>query len=163
MITGSIPIPADHIIVFLGMQQPNPAYYLWVHIDQLVRAWLFVTISKDTLVEVRDLHHYLDIWRCLESGFNIGSLPCALDLKNMLTHLNGEDYQSINEYLCAIKSIADSLAAMQSLVSDLESIQVNIAGLPSDYDTFVNTFFLLPRHVTFDDLHSELLSNDNGI
>lgn len=124
---------------------------------------MFVTISKDTLVEVRDLHHYLDIWRRLESGFNTTNLTCALDLKNMLTHLNGEDYQSINEYLCAIKSIVDSLASMQSLVSDLELIQVTIAGLPSDYDTFVNTFSLLPGHVTLDDLHSELLSNDNGI
>jgi len=46
----------------------------------------------------------------------------------MLTNLNGEDYESIDEYLRAIKSTVDSLAAVQSPVSDLELIQLTTDG-----------------------------------
>ena len=41
----------------------------------------------------------------------------------MLTNLNKEDHQSVEDYKRVIKTIADSEAAIQSPVSDLELIQ----------------------------------------
>ena len=61
MINYSIRVPPEYIIVSSGKQQPNHAHYLWVCIDQLVWAWSFTTISKDTLIKARDVQHYLDI------------------------------------------------------------------------------------------------------
>jgi len=119
MIDGSIPIPTEHIIVSPGTQQPNPIYSWWIRVNQLVYAWLFATISKDNLVKVHDLKCCLDIWHRLESQFNTTSLACALEHAD---YLNWEDYLSSGEYLHAIKSIADSLVAIQSLVSNLERI-----------------------------------------
>lgn len=46
---------------------------------------------------------------------------------------------------------------------DLELIQVTTVGLPSDYDTFVNTFSLLFGHIIFDNLHSKLQFYENRI
>jgi len=61
-----------------------------------------------------------------------------------------------NLLMQAIKSLADSLAAIQSLVCDLELIQFTAASLSSDYDTFVNIFSLITCRVIFDDLCSKL-------
>lgn len=49
MLDGSIRHPSALIILSSGIQESNPAYSLWVRVDQLVRAWLFATLSKDTL------------------------------------------------------------------------------------------------------------------
>ena len=56
-----------------------------------------------------------------------------------------------------MKTIADSLAAVQSPITDLELIQLTTAYFPEDYDSFVTTFFMLPGSTTFDDLRSKLL------
>ena len=58
------------------------------------------------------------MWQRLESWLNTASLARALDLKWMLTNISVGIDQSMDVYLCAIKSIADAFAAIQSLVSD---------------------------------------------
>ena len=81
-------------------------------VDQLVHSWIFATISKNLLCEVHDLVHAFDIWRRLEYHFDTTRIPHALDLKWMLTNITKDDDQSIDDYLRAIKTIADSLAAI---------------------------------------------------
>jgi len=49
---------------------------------------LFATISKDTLSEVRDLTHPMQVWQRLESRFNMASLARAITLKQMLTNIS---------------------------------------------------------------------------
>lgn len=74
MLDGSITQPSPHVLGPLGMHQPNLAYGYWLRVHQLIQAWLFAKISKDTLSEVRDLMHSIKfgnvlnhslIWRVL--------------------------------------------------------------------------------------------------
>jgi len=58
----------------------------WIRVDQLVHAWIFATILKDTLSKVRDLSYSMQ-WQHFESRFNMARLACALDLKRMLTNI----------------------------------------------------------------------------
>lgn len=73
----------------------------------------------------------------------------------MLTKLDKENYTSIDDYLQTMKNIADSLATIKSLVSNLNLIQFITAGLPIDYDTFVNMLSMMPSSVFLDDLRSK--------
>jgi len=63
----------------------------------------------------------------------------------------------MDSYLHSIRTIVNSLAAIQSPISDLELIRLTTAGLPEDYDSFVTTFSMLPGSTTFDDLCFMLL------
>lgn len=78
-----------------GVQQNNHAYVLWVRVDQLVRAWIFVALSKDTLTNARDVPHSLSVWSRLESHFNTASLARHMDLQQTLTNLDKPESQSI--------------------------------------------------------------------
>jgi len=109
------------------------------------------------LCEVCNIPHALPIWQRLASRFNTASLARALDLKCMLTNVSKGSDQSIEDYLRQIKTFADSLAAIQSPVSDLELIQFTTSGLPSDYHTFVTTYSMLHGSYNFDDLRSKLI------
>lgn len=108
-----------HFFYIHGLQQPNLGSHYWVRVDQLVRS---STPSKDLLCEVHDLIHFVNIWRHLKHCFNITSLARVLNLKYMLTNLSKDDNESIYDYLKKIKTIANSLAAIQSPVFDLELI-----------------------------------------
>jgi len=83
-----------------------------IDLDQLIRAWIYATISKDTLCEVRHISHALPIWQHLALHFSITSLARALDLKCMLTNVSKGPSQSMEDYLCHIKILADSLAVI---------------------------------------------------
>ena len=83
------------------------------------------------------------------------SLARALDLKRMLTNLSLG--LTVDSYLWSIKTIVDSLTAIQSPLTNLEFMQFTIAGLSKDYNSIVTTFFILPDTKTFDDLQSQLL------
>ena len=61
MLDGSMPQSTSHVLGSLGTPQPNPVYGYWLRVDQLIRVWLFATISKDTLSEVRDLRHSIQV------------------------------------------------------------------------------------------------------
>lgn len=80
--------------------------------DQLVRAWLFATISKDQLTEVRELSHAFIIWQCLESCFNSASLARAMDLKRLLMNLVKLETQPMDDFFRGVKNIADSAPAI---------------------------------------------------
>lgn len=100
-----------------------------------------------------------DIWKRLEHRFNTASLAHALDLKHMLTSLSTDDNQSMGDYLQNIKTIANSLAAIQSHVSDLELIQYTTTRLQhsSNYDGSLTAYSMLLGAHWFDDLHSKVI------
>ena len=60
-IDGTITQPASHFFVSSEMPQLKPAFTLWIRLDQLIRAWLCATITKEHMIEVRDLQHFITI------------------------------------------------------------------------------------------------------
>ena len=149
--------PASTIMVAPGVPQPSPA---WLHVDQLIREWIFATICKDTSCKVQNISYVLATWQYLASCFNSASSTRASYLKCMLTNVSKGTYQSMETYLCHIKALANSLAEIQSYVSDLELIQFTKSGLPPDYHSLVTTYSMLPGNHTFDDLRSKLIFHE---
>ena len=49
---GSISQLPPYISTSLGHHQPNPAYQLQLRLDQLIHTWIFVTLSKNHVMEV---------------------------------------------------------------------------------------------------------------
>lgn len=53
----------------------------------------------------------------------------------MLINVSKGPDQSMENYLCHVKVLVDSVAVIQSPVFELELIQFTISGFPSDYHT----------------------------
>jgi len=70
----------------------------------------------------------------------------------MLTNIHLDSDQTMDSYFRPIKSIVDSLVAIQSLTSDFELNLVTTIGLTEDYNSFVTTFSVLPSSTSFHDL-----------
>ena len=81
MLDGSVSL---HLHMCLRFMVPVNLI-LVMHITSKLINWyvlgcLLQLISKDTLSEVRDFSHSLQVWQRLESWFNMASLERALDL-----------------------------------------------------------------------------------
>jgi len=91
ILDGTVIQPPSTILVAPDVGQHNST---WV--DQPIWAWIFATISKETLCEVHNISHGLPIWQYLAFRCSLGR---ALDLKCMLTNVSKRTDQSMEDYL----------------------------------------------------------------
>ncbi|KAL2900798.1 Retrovirus-related Pol polyprotein from transposon TNT 1-94 [Bienertia sinuspersici] len=163
MIDGTLPMPSPFLSDNTGRDHINPDYYLWLKIDQIVRSWLFATLHRDILVEVHYVKFSTPIWERLQSRFMSASLARSMELKRTLSFIQKSQSQSMDQYLRDIKVLVDSLAAINSPVSLPDLIQYTLNGLGPDYDSLVTTILHFPGHLTFDELRSKLLVQEQRI
>lgn len=64
---------------------PNPAYESWVCSDQLVRSWLFGTLSEEVLGSVHSAQTSREVWLSLAENFNKSSLAREFSLRRNLS------------------------------------------------------------------------------
>lgn len=128
-----------------------------MQVDQQICSWLLATISHDFLVEVRDLLHSYQIWDHLHQWFMTASMARCLELKRSLTTIRKDKSQSMEAYLRSIKVIVDSLAAINSPLSDQELVQFALFSLYRDYESLVTAATYFGGNLTFHDLHDKLL------
>jgi len=65
--------------------------------------------------------------------------------------------QNMDDFLRSIKNIADSLTAIQSVVSYICLIQYTLNVLDSNYYGFVDALTHMPCMLTLDEVHNKLL------
>lgn len=69
----------------------------------------------------------------------------------------------MEEYLRLIKVTADSLASINSPVSDIDLVHYTISGLPQSFESFVTLITYMLGLLTFDDLCSKLVFYEHRI
>ena len=72
-------------------------------------------------------------------------------------NLEKPESQSMEDFLHGVKSIVESLAAIQSPVLDMELVQYTLNVLDPDYNGIVDTLTYMPCTLTFDDVCTKLL------
>lgn len=101
--------PPKFIIVD-GFEQPSPAFGTWQGMDQLVKAQLTATLSKDLLAIVVGLNTMVEIWHVR------ASLDRRLELEERLTSIK-QVTDTLSTYLQGFKSIYDELPTIKKPMS----------------------------------------------
>ena len=102
---------------------------MWLHLNQLLRSWLFATISSDLLAKDNDILHAFPIWEHLSHRSDSASLTRVMVLKRMLANLSKDEHQFMEDYLCGIKQIVDLVFSIHSPVSRLDLVHLTLAKL----------------------------------
>ncbi|CAH9140684.1 unnamed protein product [Cuscuta epithymum] len=163
MIDGTIQVSPAYFIDVLNRQIPNPEFSLWLRLDQTIRSWLFATLSRDVLIDVRDLKHSFEIWERLESRFMSASLARSMELKRLLSQLKKKPDQSMDNYLREIKILVDDLATINCPVPPREVLKTTIMGLGPEYESLFTTVSLFPQHFPFETLRNHLLELEQRV
>ncbi|CAH9112677.1 unnamed protein product [Cuscuta europaea] len=163
MVDGSIQVPTPYSIDVINRQFPNPEFSTWLRIDQTIRSWLFATLSRDVLIDVRDLKHSCEIWERLESRFMSVSLARSMELKRLFSQIKKKTDQSMDDYLREIKILVDDLAIINFPVPPREVLKTTIMGLGYEYESMFTTVSLFLDNFPFEKLHIHLLEQEQRV
>lgn len=96
---------------------PNPQYESWFCTDQLVRSWLFGTLSEEVLEYVHNLQTSREIWVSLAENFNKSSVAREFSLRRNLQLLTKNE-KTLAVYCRDFIAIYDSLSSIGKSVDE---------------------------------------------
>ena len=130
---------------------------LWERLDDIVRQWIYGTVSNDLLNTIINSDDTAaDAWNRLQQIFqdNKSARALALDAKFTTTKL--ADFPNVKAYCTRLKVLSDLLANVGQPVSDERMVLRTLRGLTDDYKTFRTTVQHRTPLPTFENLRSML-------
>ncbi|CAA7040242.1 unnamed protein product [Microthlaspi erraticum] len=113
--------------------ETSPLYESWFCTDQLVRSWLFGTLSEEVLGSVHTLTTSCEIWLSLTENYNQSSLAREFGLRTSLQCLKKKD-QTFMTYCREFKALCDALSAIGKPVEESMKLFQFLNGLGDEYD-----------------------------
>ncbi|KAL9265462.1 Retrovirus-related Pol polyprotein from transposon RE1-like protein, partial [Drosera capensis] len=162
-VDGSVASPPMHLLQASSAPVLNPNYFQWQRIDQMVRSWIFATLSRDILMKVLNLKLAREFWDRLHHRFMSICMARSMELKRKLTSLRKASSDSMKKYLRDIKILADSLAAINSPVSNDDLIEHTLMGLGTEYESLIAVVMYAPIAPSFDDIRSKLFLHEQRL
>ncbi|BBN68591.1 hypothetical protein Prudu_489S000400 [Prunus dulcis] len=155
LIDGTEPCPMP----FLPDRSLNPAYESWYEKDQNLLIWFNSTLSEEVIPFTVGVSSSRDLWLKLEQRFGGVSDAHIHQLRSRLQSIQ-KGSQTMADYLQQIKEISDSLTAAGASVSDRDLIAATLAGLPDEFESFIDSIMLRLSSTSLDELHGLLLTKE---
>lgn len=110
-VTGASPQPSPTITLKTGeviSEAANPEFTKWIQKDQLVKSWLFGSLSEEALRVVYGLQTSEDVWYAFSKSFNRVSPFRKFVLQRRLQTISKQG-KTMADYLGEAKAICDQL------------------------------------------------------
>lgn len=142
----------------VAVTSPNLRFEAWSCTDQLIKSWIFGTLTEEVLGYVHGLTTSQEVWLSLADNFNKSSVAREFDLRRRLQLLTtrGKDFQV---YCREFRAICDQLSSIGKPVEESMKIFIFLNGLTRDYDpisTVVQSSMSRFPPPTFSDVVSEI-------
>lgn len=160
-VTGQVVAPdatVTEVIDEVEVVNPNPALEAWKCTDQLVKSWLFGTLTEEVLGYVHNLDTAQDVWLALADNFNKSSVAREFDLRRRLQLLSTRGKEFL-VYCREFRALCDQLSSMGRPVDESMKVFTFLNGLTREYDpisTVVQSSMSRYPRPTFSDVVSEV-------
>ena len=115
----------------------NPAYEIWEQHDQILLAWLQLTLSKSILLWCLVSIQTYQVWDKIHKYFNKQTRAQAWQLHSELQSTLLKD-RSMRAFLLKVQEILNTLASVGSPISPQENVDALIEGLPRGYSLVIS-------------------------
>jgi hypothetical protein len=158
---GSRLAPSPYLgLTFDGSSQPqpNPDHHAWLIQDQMILGALISSLSENILAYVVKCTSR-DVWLTLERMFTAHSRARTMTIRYQLSTLKKGD-SSIADYFHKFTGLVDTLAAINQPLTEEEQISFLLAGLGSEYESFITTVHMRTELLSVETLYGHLLSHE---
>lgn len=158
-VNGVVPSPPTTRVVTRGdaqVEEPNPLFESWLCSDQLVKSWIFGTLSEEVLGTVHTLSSSREVWFSLAENFYKSFLARDFSLHQSLQLMSKKD-KTLLVYCIDFKAPCDSLSAIGKPIEESMKIFGFINGLTREYDpiaTVIQSLLTKFPVATFNDVVS---------
>lgn len=110
---------------------------MWQRLDDIVRQWIYGTISNDLLNTILDQEDSaLDAWNRLVRLFQSNKSARSLHLDTLFTTTKLDQFSGIKPYCTCIKVLSDNLRSVGAPVSNDIMVLRLLQGLTAKYKSF---------------------------
>jgi putative lipoic acid-binding regulatory protein len=114
---------------------------------------IIVDYIKDHLIPyVSHLESSKKMYDALTNLFFVKNIGQVVSLKNELCDMNMNDDDNITSYLVRISQLRDQLQAIEEIISEKESVNIVLNGLPKTWDAFDASMNTRKEYPTFEEL-----------
>ena len=159
---GSRPTPPQTPTVpaaDISTPQPNADYQAWLVQDQMILSALISSLTKNILAYVVKCTTSREVWLTLERMFTAHSRARIMNIHYQLSTLKKGD-SSITDYFHKFTGLMDTLAAIDQTLKQEEQSSFLLAGLGSEYESFVTTVQMWIDLISIEALYGHLLSHE---
>uniref|UniRef100_A0A2N9GV08 Retrotransposon gag domain-containing protein n=1 Tax=Fagus sylvatica TaxID=28930 RepID=A0A2N9GV08_FAGSY len=139
--------------------EPNPDYHTWLVQDQMILSALISSLTENILAYVVRCTTSREVWLTLERMFTAHSRARTMNIHYQLSTLKKGD-SSIADYFHKFTGLVDTLAAIDQPLKQEEQISFLLAGLGSEYESFVTTVQMRTDLISIESLYGHLLSHE---
>ncbi|XP_010462983.1 PREDICTED: uncharacterized protein LOC104743624 [Camelina sativa] len=153
------------ITVTNAVEAPNPEYEARIYTDELIKSWIFGTLSEEVLGLVHALPTSQDVWLSLAGNFNKSSVALEFDLQRRLQLLNIKG-KNFTTYCREFGAVCDSLSSIGKPVDENMKIFTFLNGLSREYDpiaTVLQSSMSRTPSPTFNDVVLEISGFDSKL
>ena len=159
---GSRPAPSPYLGLTSdgsSQPQPNPDHHAWLIQDQMILSALISSLSENILAYVVKCTTSRDVWLTLERMFIAHSRARTMTIRYQLSTLKKGDL-SIVDYFHTFTGLVDTLVAINQPLTEEEQISFLLAGLGSEYESFITTVHMCTELLSIETLYGHLLSQE---
>jgi hypothetical protein len=157
---GSTPMPAKQVASSTAAGAElvsNPAYTAWYNQDQQLLSGLLSSMVVDVLHDVSHAASSKEAWDILKRMFSTSTRARTVQICVELATSKKLDLSAAN-YFAKIKNLAAEMAAAEAPLSDDEVLSYFLAGLPSDYDSFVTSITTKNEALSLEEVYAHLMA-----
>ncbi|KAI3935864.1 hypothetical protein MKW92_042353 [Papaver armeniacum] len=140
----------------------NPAYFKWRKWDKYVLSCLNSTFSDSLSCSVLGCTTAAEVWSYLTKEFSNQFSARRSMLRGQLQTIK-RGARIVAEYVQEVKSISDSLAAINDKVGESDIVMYVLNGLGRDYDNFVISIHNRETPISFADLKAKVLTHEQWL
>ena len=154
-------LPQTLIVTIDGTSQlqPNPEFQTWLIQDQMILNTLISSLSENVLAYVFKCTTSREVWLTLERMFTAHSRARVMNIHYQLSTLKKED-SSIANYFHKFTDLNATLAAIDKPLTKEEQVSFLLAGLGSEFESFVTTIQMRTDLLFIEALYGHLLSHE---
>ncbi|XP_010516926.1 PREDICTED: uncharacterized protein LOC104792475 [Camelina sativa] len=141
----------------------GPTDTIWKQLNNTVKMWIYGTISESLLTSVLKTECSVrDVWLMLENLFRDNKEARAIQLENELRNFTIGDL-AVHDYCQKLKSISDTLANVNSPITDRALVIHLLNGLSSKFDNIINVIKHRSPPCSFGEARSMLINEEDRL
>jgi hypothetical protein len=143
-----------------SVQEPNPAYVLWVTRDQAVLGFLLSWLTRETLMHASHCTSSVQAWSTLSELYSSQLQARSVNTRIALATTK-KNQLSVSDYYAKMSTYADELAASGTPLCDDEFVAYLLAGLDEEFNPVFTAVVARVDPIKPSELFSQLLSFKN--
>ncbi|KAL8100569.1 hypothetical protein AgCh_032718 [Apium graveolens] len=160
-VNGSLTCPSP-VVTTDTIEKTNPEFLYWTRQDKLLFGALIGTLSQTLIPLVSQAHTTKEMWDILAKTYALPSRGHIKQLKDQFNRTT-KGNRSITEFMQAIKTCADQLAALGKKVEHEDLIDRVLLGLDESYTSVIEAVNGRDTPISFEELHEKLINRELAI